>query len=82
MLQHACLKLWEQPQELRSPAAPVVLLHTLQGTLYCTQLPCGLLLDMEGSALAPFACLLITLRKHRDAQSMFPASLLKPLHYR
>ena len=58
MLQHARLKLWQQTQELCSPAAAVILLNALQGTLYRSQLPRGLLLDMEGSALAPFTCLL------------------------
>ncbi len=60
MRQHACLELGQQAQQLRSPMAPVALLHALQGALYCAQLPRTLLLDVKGSALALSACLLFS----------------------
>ena len=64
MRQHACLELGQQAQQLCSPAAPVALLHALQGALDCAQLPCALLLDVQGSALALSACLLDRFPSH------------------
>ncbi len=58
MRQHACLELWQEAQQLCGSAAPVALLHALQGAVYCAQLPRALLLDVQGSALALSRCLL------------------------